>query len=452
MNRNNVIASSIFKKLLSASIQQFDPTLTISADQRALCINGQAVIAKDTTLFENGTLIQGFGKTLAEKVNYMFGEGHSSVSKMSDFLNFAFYAMDNFNIHQDFIHAEFSKMNEDDQNELVRLNGSISPNKNFIEAMTYFVQQEMRDHMIKNSDHDAVEVWLNDLIDQGFKSMITDGLRFGKLESLYQYLTFAQAQDAFSAFLTKYPHMTPLLRTIWEAHEANLELDLIGQIKTLEDLERGEFMVEKYNQDSNYYNHGFGRQKKLADAQSWQWLLLQPKKTINLVMKQYCVNDKEKDYFCYHSFGRIRENLSVIAQLNIDPKLANVFLSDLMCDSISYDRFAICVNRNQRDLDNEDFHSGKKYRDNVNMLFSYMDHKGMDLDTRIKFLKTFKKRSPLSLIPSAVRYEKNHLKSELSEFEIIDAWVLKEFTKIKKVDANCYIPDSVVRPVKELVA
>ncbi len=169
-------------------------------------------------------------------------------------------------------------------------------------------------------------------------------------------------------------------------------------------------------------------------------------------MKQYCVNDKEKDYFCYHSFGRIRENLSVIAQLNIDPKLANVFLSDLMCDSISYDRFAICVNRNQRDLDNEDFHSGKKYRDNVNMLFSYMDHKGMDLDTRIKFLKTFKKRSPLSLIPSAVRYEKNHLKSELSEVEIIDAWVLKEFTKIKKVDANCYIPASVVRPVKELVA
>lgn len=452
MNRNKVIASNIFQKLLIASIQEFDPTITISADQRALCINGQAIIAKDTSLFENGALMQGFGKTLAEKINYMFDDEISSVTKMSDFLNFAFYPMDNFNIHQNFILDEFLKFNQDDQNELVRLNGSTKPNKNFIESMTYFVQQEMREHMIKNSDHDAVEVWLNDLIDQGFKSMITDGLRFGKLKSLYQYLTFAQAQDAFSEFLNKYPLMTALLRPIWEAHEATPELDLIGQIKTLEDLERGEFMVEKYNQDSNYYNHGFGRQKKLADAQSWQWLLLQPKKTINIVMKQYCVNDQEKDHFVYHSFGRTRENLSVIAQLNIDPKLANVFLSDLMVDSISYDRFAICVNRNQRDLDNEQFHSGQKYRDSVKLLFSYMDHKGMDLDTRIKFLKTFKKRSPLLVIPSEVRYEKNYRKSELSEFEIIDAWVLKEFSKIKKVDANSYIPDSVVNPVKQLVA
>ena len=81
-----------------------------------------------------------------------------------------------------------------------------------------------------------------------------------------------------------------------------------------------------------------------------------------------------------------------------------------------------------------------------------MDHKGMDLDTRIKFLKTFKKRSPLSLIPCEVRYQKNYRKSELSEFEIIDAWVLKEFAKIKKVDKNSYIPESVVNRVKELIA
>lgn len=452
MNRNNVIQSNIFQRLLTASIKEFDPTITISADQRALCINGQPVIAKDTTVFSNGVLLQGFGKTLAEKINYRFNDEKSSVTKMSDFLRFAFYPMDNLNIHQDFIRAEFLKLSQDDQNELVRLNGSIEPNKNFIESMTYNIQLQMSEHMLSNSDHEAVEVWLNDLVDQGFKSTIKEGLRFGEFKNLYQYIAFAQAKDAFTAFLKKYPLMTPMLRPIWEAHEANPELNLLGQIKTLEDLERGEFMVEQYNQDYNYYNCGFGRQKKLADAQSWQWLLLQPKKTINLVMKQYCVNDNQKDHFCYHSFGRIRENLSVIAQLNIDPKLAHVFLNDLIVDSISYDRFAICVNRNQGDLDKQDFHSGQKYRDNVNMLFSYMDHKGMDLDTRIKFLKTFKKRSPLLLIPSEVRYQKNYRKSELSEFEIIDAWVLKEFAKIKKVDKNSYIPESVVNRVKELIA
>lgn len=452
MYRANVIASDMFKTLLSASLQEFNPTITISADQRALCINGQPVIAKDTTVFENGALLQGFGKTLAEKINYMFEDGKSSVTKMSDFLNFAFYPMDNFNIHQDFIRAEFLKLSQDDQIELVRLNGSIEANKNFIESMTYNVQLQMSEHMLNNSDHDAVEAWLNDLIDRNFEALIRNGLRFGKFKSLNQYLAFAQAQDAFTAFLSKYPLMTPMLRPIWEAHEANPESNLLGQIKTLEDLERGEFMVEQYNQDYNYYNHGFGRQKKLADAQSWQWLLLQPKKTIDLVMKQYCVNDKEKDHFCYHSFGRIRENLSVIAQLNIDPKLAHVFLSDLMVDSISYDRFAICVNRNKGDLEKQEFHNGQKYRDNVNMVFSYMDHKGMDLDTRIKFLKTFKKRSPLTLIPSEVRFKKNYRKSELSEFEIIDAWVLKEFAKIKTVNKNSFIPDSVVSRVKELMA
>ena len=70
--RDNIIASDMFKTLLSASLQEFNPTITISADQRALCINGQPVIAKDTTVFENGALLQGFGEELAKKINYMF--------------------------------------------------------------------------------------------------------------------------------------------------------------------------------------------------------------------------------------------------------------------------------------------------------------------------------------------------------------------------------------------
>ena len=102
--RDNIIASDMFKTLLSASLQEFNPTITISADQRALCINGQPVIAKDTTVFENGALLQGFGEELAKKINYMFDadDEKSSVTKMSGFLDFAYYQMDNLNIYLTF--------------------------------------------------------------------------------------------------------------------------------------------------------------------------------------------------------------------------------------------------------------------------------------------------------------------------------------------------------------
>lgn len=451
MNYSEIAQLPLLQTLVAQCVKNFNPIFTISDDKKAVCLNGQPFVAKDHTVFENGKLLNEIGLIILDRVFDDVEVDEHTISltkKMSRGMN----EKVNPTLTTPFITQRFLELSEDDQTQFIKQIGFLEANKRFFEVITTVVQGEVCRYAVANTDNNMMITWFNDAMDADFSAAITHGLRFNRIESYQQYFVMAESKSVITAFLAKYPHMVQMLRPIWEAHKADPERAIFSNLKTVADFERGEFLVEKYNQEHRYYIYSDARQKFLADAESWQWLLTQPRKTIDIIMKHYCVNDKETNYFSYHSFGRTRENLSMIAKLNIDTKLSQAILSNQASESISNDRFAICINGTEKDLKNESFHNGQKYLEKVRGLFAYMDHKGMDLDTRIKFLNTFKKYQPFTSVDTHVWYTKDHKKSALSKFEIIDQWVLERFAKLKGVNKNTFIPDAVVTRVKELMA
>jgi hypothetical protein len=451
MKYSEIAQLPLLQTLVAKCIESFNPIFTISEDQKAICFNGQPIVAKDNTVFQNGKLLNEIGLTILDRVVDDIEVDEHTISitqKMCRGTN----EKVNPTLAIPFITQRFLELSEEDQNQFIKQVGFLEANSRFFEVITTIVRGEVHRISVNKTDNNALVSWFNNAMDADFIVAIAHGLRFNGIESYQQYFVMAESKSVITAFLAKYPHMTQMLRPIWEAHQADPEREIFSNLKTVADLERGEFLVEKYNQEHRYYIYSDARQKFLADAESWQWLLTQPRKTIDILMKHYCVNDKESNSFSYHSFGRTRENLSIIAKLKIDTKLAQAILSNLASDSISNDRFAININASEKDLKNESFHNGQKYIEKVKGLFAYMDHKGMDLDTRIKFINTFKKFQPFTSIDTHVWYIKDHKQSPLSKVEIIDQWVLERFAKLKGVNKNTFIPDAVVTRVKELVA
>lgn len=451
MKYSDIAQLPLLQTLVAQCIKSFNPVFTISEDQKSVCLNGQPFVAKDQTVFKTGKLLNEIGSIILDRVIDDIEVDEHTVSltqKMSRGIN----EKTNPTLEIAFITQRFLELSEEDQNQFIKQIGFLEANQRFFEIITSIVRGEVCRYSVTNTDNNEMIAWFSDAMDTNFLIAIAHGLRFNRLESYQQYFVMAESKSVITAFLLKYPHMVQMLRPIWEAHKADPERAIFSNLKSLADFERGDFLVEKYNQEHRYYIYSDARQKFLADAESWQWLLTQPLKTIDILIKHYCVNDKEANHFAYHSFGRTRENLSMIAKLNIDTKLAQAILSNLANESISNDRFAICVNSSEKDLKNESFHSGQKYIEKVQGLFAYMDHKGMDLATRIKFINTFKKYNPFSSVDSNVWYLKDHRKSALSKNEIIDQWVLERFAKCKGVNSKTFIPDAVATRVKEILA
>lgn len=442
MSRENVINSPAFKKMITLGLSKFETNLTISEDQKALCLNGQAIIAKDTSVFTDGALFQGIGAEVLKRIeiesyeNGQIGLAEKLCSRIGFFI-FKHHLL----TQQEFTTQVFSGLNETEQSELIKAADFVQANTRFFGYLEHFIYDAIGKYLIERTDLSAIQVWFKNAINQDFLKIIEKGLRFNKIEDLYQYFEIAQAKNVITVFLAKHPQMADMLRPIWEAHTADPERKIFSQLKTIKDMERGDFLVEKYNQEYSYYNWSACSQKFLADGKSWQWLLTQPQKTIDIITKLYAVNDKELNKFAYHSFGRTRENLSLVAHLNLETKLAQVFLKDLVSDSLESDRFAIFINRGEKELLNPDFHSGQKYRDAVAKVFAYMDSKNMNLDTRIKFLKTFS--APINKIAVNVWYEKKYKNSELTENQIIDHWVSKKISELKKITKNTYLPERI---------
>lgn len=451
MKYSEIAQLPLLQTLVAKCIESFNPIFTISEDQKAICFNGQPIVAKDNTVFQNGKLLNEIGLTILDRVVDDIEVDEHTVS-ITQQMSRGIHEKTNPTLTIDFISQLFSEYSEDEQNAFINKLGYLKSNSRFYEVITTIVRGEVCRYAVKNTDNNLIIAWFNDAMDADFMVAIAHGLRFNRIESYKQYFVMAESKSVITAFLAKYPHMIQMIRPIWEAHRADPEREIFSNLRTVADLERGEFLVEKYNQEHRYYIYSDARQKFLADAESWQWLLTQPRKTIDILMKHYCVNDKESNSFSYHSFGRTRENLSIIAKLKIDTKLAQAILSNLASDSISNDRFAININASEKDLKNESFHNGQKYIEKAKSLFAYMDHKGMDLDARIKFINTFKKFQPFTSIDTHVWYIKDHKQSPLSKVEIIDQWVLERFAKLKGVNKNTFIPDAVVTRVKELVA
>lgn len=437
MKASEIKTTSAYQTLLAACIQQFNPVFVVSADQKSICVNGEAIISNDPTIFGEGVFIGELGYQLFRHVNLEYE--NQPIQCMAHNLVYGIYPSAHRFINTEFVTAQLAALNENTKADLLKAFGYREENKNFIQVVEGFLNTCIRDHSIEHSDNAAIKAWLQANIDYDFWDLIKSGLRDNSIIGLHQYFEMAQSKEVITKFLAKYPHMLPMMRTVWEASDSAPERKIFAQLKTLADMEQGAFMVELYNQEYRHYAYKDCAQKFLADTASWQWLLTQPQKTIDIILKHYAVNDKERSKFAYHSFGRCRENLSLVAHFNIETKLAQVILKDLASCSIEHDRFAIDVSHNEKTLLKEEFHSGQRYRDHAKLAFDYMDSKDMDVDTRIKFLKTFK--NALGYIGFEVSYAKNHTKTTLSDFEVIDAWVEKRFKQLDNVTKNTYVPD-----------
>lgn len=439
MNESTIQKISATEKFLSiCCIPKFNPVFTISENGKSICLNGQPIISNDDETFGEGVFVERLGYQLLRHAEL---EGENQPLKcMAHNIVYGIYPSKDRFFTEDFVKTQFETLDADTQADLMKSFGYQEANRFFFSQLEGFVNLGVRDYAIEHSDNEAIKAWLQANIDQDFLTMISSVLNLGRGEWLHQYFEMAQCKDVIIKFLAKYPHMKAMLRTVWLAHEAAPERKIFSQIKTLADMEQGNFMVELYNQEYRYYQYSDAHQKFLADAESWQWLLTQPQKTIDILMKHYNVNDGVTNTFAYHSFGRFRENLSVVAHLNIETKLAQVILKDLASSSITHDRFALCVNRNEKDLAKEEFHSGKNYLEQMKKLFAYMDAKGMDLDTRCKFIRTFKEN--IGHIGTHIWYQQKHKNSTLSVNEIIDQWVQDKFSSLKTVNRNTYVPET----------
>jgi len=443
MNRISVEKTPSFKALLNQCLAVFNPAFTVAADGNSICLDGKSIIAKDTTVFPNGSLLNGLGESILCRVAFLNYEEEetSLVDKLSRGLSFAYSSTPLIPINIDFVTQAYSTLSTYEQTELLNATGYIETKKQFYDLLTRLIENAVQSKSVELTNHTTIQNWFHETIDLNFVDFIKCGLKGYRLKDYEQYFVMAQSKQVLTAFFTKYPHMMNMLRTIWEAHFGDPQRNIFGQLKTIEDMESGNFLVEKYNQPYNYYCYRDSAQKFLADAESWQWLLTQSQKTIDMVMKAYAVNDNEKKPFSYHSFGRVRENLSLIAQLKLDDKLANFVLKYLVSDSLEHDRFAIFVNNSEKELLKPKFHSGQSYRDNFSFIIAYMDNKGFDTATQIKFLKTFK-GAVVRCISTHVWYEKDYKKSEQSKFEIVDGWVLSKLSQMKVITKTMYLPEN----------